>query len=265
MWSYKDLLYEVLEYGEDRPDRTGTGTKGVFGSTFRAHLQDGFPLLTTKKLHWPSIVHELLWFISGDTNTEYLRSNGITIWDEWADEEGDLGPIYGYQWRNWKHNRSTYIDQLSGVINSIKTNPYSRRHIVSAWNVGQLDEMRLPPCHMMYQFYVTTSGRLNCQMYQRSADLFLGVPYNIASYALLMTIVANITDLVPGELTIQFGDLHLYSNHLDQANEQLERVPRKPPQVIIRRKIHDIDDLAYDDIELLHYDAHPHIKAEISV
>ena len=265
MQQYLSLIENVLEHGEARQDRTGTGTQGIFGATFRHDLMKGFPLLTTKRLHWPSIVHELLWFISGDTNVDYLNAHGVSIWNEWADEVGELGPIYGYQWRNWKHDKSTYIDQLSEVITDIKLNPYSRRHIVSAWNVGQLSEMKLPPCHMMFQFYVTNDDRLSCQMYQRSADLFLGVPYNLASYALLTNIVANITDKIPGDLIIQFGDLHLYNNHLKQARHQVTLPALKLPRLFMQRKIQDIDDLKHDDIELVKYMSHPHIKAEISI
>jgi thymidylate synthase len=271
MKQYLDLLEKVLKEGEDRPDRTGTGVRSIFGAQFRHSLDEGFPLLTTKKLHWKSIVHELLWFIRGDTNVKYLHDHGVTIWDEWADPHGDLGPIYGKQWRRWTKEVNYFgtqsVDQLSNVIESIKSNPYGRRHIVSAWNVGELDKMALPPCHMMFQFYVSLEGKLSLHMYQRSADIFLGVPFNIASYALLLNIVARATDLVPGELIVSFGDLHLYHNHFKQAEEQLAREPKNLPYILVQPIFTppDLNTLKEKDIVLVNYHPSSSIKAQIAV
>lgn len=267
MKAYLDLLEHVLENGKKRDDRTGTGTIGVFGAQARFDLRDSFPCLTTKKLHLRSIIHELLWFLKGDTNIKYLNDNKVTIWDEWADAEGNLGPVYGKQWRSWEGaDPENTIDQIERVVDSIKNNPTSRRHIVSAWNPNDVEKMALPPCHTMFQFYVdTVDGELSCQLYQRSADLFLGVPFNIASYALLTLMMAQVCDLKPGEFVHTFGDLHLYSNHLDQAREQLTREPRSLPQMKINPEIKEIDGFSYDDFELVGYDPHPTIKAPIAV
>jgi thymidylate synthase len=264
MKQYLDLLDHVLKSGTEKSDRTGTGTISVFGYQMRFNLNDGFPLLTTKKLHLKSIIHELLWFISGDTNTRYLNENGVKIWNEWADENGNLGPVYGYQWRSWPSDGGRKIDQLMNVISSIKKSPDSRRHIVSAWNVGELDKMALPPCHIMFQFYVA-NGRLSCQLYQRSADIFLGVPFNIASYAALTHMVAQVTGLKPGDFIHTLGDAHIYLNHIDQVRLQLSREPYKLPEMVINPDVNDILNFRYEDFTLKDYIAHPHIKGDISV
>ena len=264
MKQYLDLLDHVLKNGTEKSDRTGTGTISVFGYQMRFNLNDGFPLLTTKKLHLKSIIHELLWFISGDTNTRYLNDNGVKIWNEWADENGNLGPVYGYQWRSWPADGGRKIDQLLNVISSIKNSPDSRRHIVSAWNVGELDKMALPPCHIMFQFYVA-DGRLSCQLYQRSADIFLGVPFNIASYAILTHMVAQVTGLKPGDFVHTLGDAHIYLNHIEQVKLQLSREPYKLPEMVINPAVNDILNFRYEDFTLTDYVAHPHIKGDISV
>lgn len=264
MKQYQDLLKHVLNNGTEKRDRTGTGTISLFGYQSRFDLQKGFPLLTTKKLHLPSIIHELLWFLKGDTNTAYLRKNNVKIWDAWADENGDLGHIYGYQWRSWPAPNGTYIDQIEQVISSIRNNPDSRRHIVSAWNVGELDKMALPPCHIMFQFYVS-GGKLSCQLYQRSADIFLGVPFNIASYSLLTMMVAQVSGLEPGEFIHTFGDAHIYLNHIEQVKLQLEREPRELPVMSINPERKNIDEFVYDDFKIENYNPHPHIKGKISV
>jgi thymidylate synthase len=264
MKRYLDLLDRVLTEGVEKSDRTGTGTLSVFGHQMRFNLAEGFPLLTTKKLHTRSIFGELLWFLRGSTNVAWLHENNITIWDEWADANGELGPIYGYQWRSWPTPDGGHVDQIKTVIDSIKNNPDSRRHIVSAWNVGQLGEMALPPCHAFFQFYVA-DGKLSCQLYQRSADVFLGVPFNIASYALLTHLVAQLTDLEVGDFVHTLGDTHLYLNHLDQARLQLSREPRPLPKLVLNPAITDIDAVELADIEVVDYDPHPGIKAPISV
>jgi thymidylate synthase len=264
MKQYLNLLDHVLTNGVKKDDRTGTGTISVFGYQMRFDLAEGFPVLTTKKLHLRSIIHELLWFLNGDTNIRYLNDNRVTIWDEWADENGDLGHIYGYQWRSWPAADGKHIDQISRVVESIKTNPDSRRHLVNAWNVGDLDKMALPPCHIMFQFYVA-GGKLSCQMYQRSADIFLGVPFNIASYALLLKMVAQVTGLEAGEFVHTFGDAHIYLNHIDQVKLQLTRKPFVMPQMKLNPDVKNIFDFKFEDIELLNYKAHPTIKGEISV
>ncbi|MEI6575693.1 MAG: thymidylate synthase [Bacteroidota bacterium] len=264
MKQYLDLLQHVLDHGVEKEDRTGTGTLSVFGYQMRFNLAEGFPVMTTKKLHLRSIIHELLWFLKGETNIRYLLDNKVTIWNEWADENGELGPVYGYQWRNWPSRDGRHIDQITQLINSIKSNPDSRRHIVSAWNVGELDNMALPPCHLLFQFYVA-KGRLSCQMYQRSADIFLGVPFNIASYALLLMMVARATDLEPGDFVHTFGDAHIYRNHLDQVKLQLSREPYPLPQMILNPEKTGIFDFVYEDFSLENYLCHPHIKGEISV
>jgi len=264
MKQYLDLLEHVMEHGIRKEDRTGTGTISVFGYQMRFNLSEGFPLLTTKKLHTKSIIHELLWFLQGDTNTKYLNDNGVRIWNEWAGEDGELGRIYGYQWRSWTAPEQGNIDQISRVIESIKKNPDSRRHIVSAWNVSDLDKMALPPCHILFQFYVA-GGKLSCQLYQRSADIFLGVPFNIASYALLLMMVAQVTGLEPGDFVHTMGDAHIYLNHIEQVKLQLTREPRPLPRMKINNKVQSIFDFQFDDFELLNYDPHPHIKGEISV
>jgi len=261
---YLDLLSHVLNHGRPREDRTGTGTKSVFGYQMRFNLEEGFPVVTTKKLHLKSIIHELLWFLAGDTNVKYLQDNGVRIWNEWADENGDLGHIYGYQWRSWPTPEGDSIDQITQLINEIKTNPTSRRLIVSAWNVGDLDKMKLPPCHLLFQFYVN-DGKLSCQLYQRSADIFLGVPFNIASYALLTMMVAQVTGLKPGDFVHTFGDAHIYNNHFDQVKLQLSRTPFPLPQLKINPEVKSIFDFKYDDFELVNYQCHPHIKGDVSV
>ncbi len=267
MQGYLDLLRQVLEHGVRKEDRTGTGTLSIFGYQIRFDLADGFPLLTTKKLHLKSIIHELLWFLRGDTNIAYLNDHGVSIWDEWADERGDLGPIYGYQWRSWPDRGGSGgagIDQIERVVREITEDPNSRRLLVTAWNPADVPSMALPPCHVLFQFYVA-DGRLSCQLYQRSADVFLGVPFNIASYALLTMMVAQVTSLAPGEFIHTFGDAHLYSNHLEQAGQQLQRPPRPLPTMRIRREVESIFDFRYEDFELLDYDPHPLIRAPVAV
>lgn len=264
MKQYLDLLDRILTEGVKKADRTGTGTISVFGNQMRFHLEDGFPLLTTKKLHLKSIIYELLWFLAGDTNIKYLKDHGVSIWDEWADENGELGPVYGHQWRAWPDYEGGVIDQITNVIKMIKTNPDSRRMIVSAWNVAEVDKMALPPCHALYQFYVA-EGKLSLQLYQRSADTFLGVPFNIASYALLLLMMAQVTDLTPGDFVYTTGDTHLYLNHIDQAKLQLSREPRQLPTMKINPDVKDLFVFKYEDFTLEGYDPHPHIKAAVSV
>ncbi len=264
MKQYLDLLTHVLENGQVKDDRTQTGTISTFGYQMRYDLSDGFPLVTTKKVHLKSIIHELLWFIKGDTNVKYLQDNGVRIWNEWAREDGDLGPVYGHQWRSWSTSDGQVIDQLSDVIEQIKTNPDSRRLIVSAWNVGDLDKMALPPCHLLFQFYVA-DNKLSCMLYQRSADIFLGVPFNIASYALLTMMVAQVCGLELGEFVHTLGDAHIYNNHLDQVNLQLSRTPHPLPKMTLNQEIKSIFDFTYDDFELTEYEAHPHISGKVSV
>ncbi|MCV3736875.1 thymidylate synthase [Rhizobium sp. TRM96647] len=264
MKQYLDLLSHVMTNGTNRSDRTGTGTRSVFGHQMRFDLSEGFPVLTTKKLHLRSIIHELLWFLQGDTNVAYLRENGVTIWDEWADENGDLGPVYGYQWRSWPAPDGRHIDQIAAVVDSIRKNPHSRRHIVSAWNPALVDEMALPPCHCLFQFYVS-DGRLSCQLYQRSADIFLGVPFNIASYALLTMMVAQATDLLPGDFVHTLGDAHIYSNHFEQAERQLGRTPKPLPFMKLNPAVKDLFAFRYEDFELVGYEADASIKAPIAV
>lgn len=278
MRQYLDLLNHILENGTEKSDRTGTGTRSIFGYQMRFDLQDGFPLVTTKKIHFKSVVHELLWFISGNTNVDYLKENKVSIWDEWANEDGDLGPVYGHQWRNWgpgvefirtegdEQLRASlfHLDQLGYTIDQIKRNPDSRRHIVTSWNPTDVPRMALPPCHCFYQFYVA-DGKLSCQLYQRSADVFLGVPFNIASYALLTHMVAQVTGLEVGDFVHTFGDVHIYNNHVDQVKLQLSRDPRPLPRIALSPGITNIDDFTYGDIVLLDYDPHPHIKGEVSV
>ncbi|WP_137157920.1 thymidylate synthase [Rhizobium sp. FKL33] len=264
MKQYHELLAHVLERGADRGDRTGTGTRGVFGYQMRFDLAEGFPLVTTKKLHLRSIIHELLWFLKGDTNIRYLQENGVTIWDEWADENGDLGPVYGSQWRSWPAPDGGQIDQIANVIESIKTNPNSRRHIVTAWNPAEVERMALPPCHCLFQFYVS-EGKLSCQLYQRSADIFLGVPFNIAAYALLTMMAAQVTGLKPGDFVHTLGDAHLYSNHFEQAKLQLTRTPKALPTMKINPGVKDIFGFRYEDFELVGYEAYESIKAPVAV
>ncbi len=264
MQQYLDLLDHVLSNGTKKSDRTGTGTVSVFGHQMRFDLEAGFPLLSTKKLHVKSIVHELLWFLTGDTNIRYLNDNGVSIWNEWADEDGDLGPVYGYQWRSWPTLEGGKVDQIANVVSSILTNPDSRRHIVTAWNPADVDNMALPPCHCLFQFYVA-DGRLSCQLYQRSADIFLGVPFNIASYALLTLMVAQVTGLKPGEFVHTLGDAHLYSNHLEQARIQLSRTPKPLPTMTLNPSVADIFKFTYDDFTLSGYEPHPHIAAKVAV
>lgn len=264
MKQYLDLLSRVLNEGTPKSDRTGTGTISVFGHQMRFNLATGFPCLTTKKLHLKSIIHELLWFLQGDTNVKYLQENGVRIWNEWADEDGDLGHIYGYQWRSWPDYRGGHIDQITEVINTIKNNPDSRRMLVSAWNVADLDNMKLPPCHILFQFYVA-DGRLSLQLYQRSADIFLGVPFNIASYALLLQMTALVTGLQPGDFVHTLGDAHIYTNHLEQAKLQLSREPRTLPQMKINPEVRSIFNFKFEDFELTDYNPHPHIPGKVSV
>lgn len=261
---YHDLLRHVLEHGHKKEDRTGTGTLSVFGYQMRFNLAEGFPLLTTKKVHLKSIIHELLWFLQGSTNIAYLKENGVTIWDEWADAEGNLGPVYGYQWRNWPRADGTHIDQITQVVEAIKKTPDSRRLIVSAWNVADVDKMKLPPCHAFFQFYVA-GGKLSCQLYQRSADIFLGVPFNIASYALLTMMVAQVCGLKLGDFVHTLGDAHIYLNHLDQVNEQLAREPRALPVIRINPQVTDIFSFKFEDFTLEQYDPYPAIKAPVAV
>ncbi len=264
MKQYLDLMQHVLDHGTQKHDRTGTGTISVFGYQMRFNLQDGFPMVTTKKLHLKSIIHELIWFLSGDTNIKYLKDNGVKIWDEWADENGDLGPVYGSQWRSWPKPDGGHIDQIAQIVNTIKNNPDSRRIIVSAWNVAEVENMALPPCHAFFQFYVA-DGKLSCQLYQRSADIFLGVPFNIASYALLTMMVAQVCDLAYGDFIHTLGDAHLYNNHIEQAKLQLSREPRKLPLMQINPEIKDLLHFKYEDFTLSDYDAHPHIKGAVAV
>lgn len=264
MKQYLDLMQHVLDNGVKKEDRTGTGTVSVFGYQMRFDLADGFPVVTTKKMHLRSIIHELLWFLKGDTNINYLKENKVSIWDEWADENGELGPVYGQQWRSWPTADGSTVDQIIEVVNQIKTNPDSRRLIVSAWNVGEIKNMALPPCHTFFQFYVA-AGKLSCQLYQRSADIFLGVPFNIASYALLTMMMAQVCDLEPGEFVHTFGDAHLYSNHLEQTHLQLSREPKPLPIMKINSKIKNILDFTFEDFKLEMYDPHPHIKGKVAV
>jgi thymidylate synthase len=264
MKAYLDLMQHVLNEGTQKHDRTGTGTISVFGYQMRFNLQEGFPLVTTKKCHLRSIIHELIWFLKGDTNIAYLKENGVSIWDEWADENGNLGPVYGSQWRSWPTANGQHIDQIKQVINKIKTNPDSRRLIVSAWNVGEIEHMALPPCHAFFQFYVA-DGKLSCQLYQRSADIFLGVPFNIASYALLTMMVAQVCGLQAGDFVHTLGDAHLYNNHLEQTRLQLSREPRPLPSMKLNPKVSDIFDFTFEDFTLENYDPHPHIKAPVAI
>lgn len=264
MQQYLNLLQHVLDVGEDKGDRTGTGTRSVFGHQMRFDLSEGFPVLTTKRLHLRSIIHELLWFLAGDTNVKYLQDNGVRIWNEWADENGDLGPVYGHQWRSWPAADGSTIDQITQLLDQIKNNPNSRRLIVSAWNVADVDNMKLPPCHCLFQFYVA-NGKLSCQLYQRSADIFLGVPFNIASYALLTHMIAQVTNLEVGEFVHTLGDAHLYSNHMDQAREQLTRTPKALPQLKLNANVDDLFAFTFDDIELVGYEADDNISAPIAV
>lgn len=264
MEQYLDLLNTILRDGVCKNDRTGVGTRSIFGYQMRFDLQKGFPLLTTKKLHLRSIIYELLWFLRGETNIAYLQQNGVSIWDEWADENGDLGPVYGHQWRSWQAADGSTVDQISWLINEIKNNPDSRRLIVNSWNVGEIDKMALPPCHAIFQFYVA-DGELSCQLYQRSADVFLGVPFNIASYALLLMMVAQVTQLKPRYFIHTLGDAHLYNNHLEQAQLQLSRTPRNLPQMLVNDQVKSIFDFEYQDFQLENYDPYPHIKAEVAI
>ncbi|WP_227368570.1 thymidylate synthase [Halomonas sp. M20] len=261
---YLDLIRHVLDGGVEKSDRTGVGTRSIFGHQMRFDLSRGFPLVTTKKLHLRSIIHELLWFLQGDTNIAYLKQHGVRIWDEWANEAGDLGPVYGYQWRSWPHPDGGHVDQIANVVEQIKRNPDSRRLIVSAWNPALIDDMALPPCHALFQFYVA-DGRLSCQLYQRSADIFLGVPFNIASYALLTRMIAQACDLAPGEFIHTLGDAHLYENHLEQAELQLSRAPHAAPQLTLNPKVKDLFAFRFEDIAIQNYAPHPHIKAEVAV
>tara|TARA_Y100001980_G_C14556862_1_gene351614 strand:- start:13712 stop:14506 length:795 start_codon:yes stop_codon:yes gene_type:complete len=264
MKQFLELVKRILDEGVEKEDRTGTGTISIFGHQMRFDLSEGFPMVTTKKLHLKSIIHELLWFLKGETNIDYLQKNGVRIWNEWADDEGDLGPVYGQQWRKWESKEGEIIDQVENAINAIKNNPDSRRIIVSAWNVGELDEMALMPCHAFFQFYVA-NGRLSCQLYQRSADVFLGVPFNIASYSLLTMMMAQITNLKPGEFVHTLGDAHLYKNHLEQAKIQLSRTPMKLPTISINKDVKNIDEFKFEDFIINDYEHHPHIKAPISI
>jgi len=264
MRQYLDLMRFIVETGVVKGDRTGTGTRSVFGYQMRFDLADGFPLVTTKKLHLKSIIHELIWFLAGDTNTAYLKENGVRIWDEWADGEGDLGPVYGRQWRSWPMAGGQHIDQMAYLVDALKSDPDSRRHIVCSWNVSELDQMALPPCHCLFQFYVA-NGRLSCQLYQRSADVFLGVPFNIASYALLTHMVAQVAGLRPGEFVHTVGDAHLYANHMDQAKKQLSRLPHSLPKLELNQKVSDLFAFRFEDINVVDYEAHPHISAMVAV
>ena len=264
MKQYLNLIEKVMNEGVLKEDRTGTGTKSIFGHQMRFDLSKGFPCVTTKKLHMKSIIHELLWFLKGDTNIKYLKENGVRIWDEWADENGNLGNVYGYQWRSWPTPDGEHIDQIKNVIDTLKANPNSRRIIVSAWNVGEIDKMALPPCHAFFQFYVA-EGKLSCQLYQRSADIFLGVPFNIASYALLTMMIAQVCDIKLGDFVHTLGDAHIYSNHFDQTKIQLSREPKALPKMIINPHVKDIFKFKFDDFELINYDYHPHIKAKVAI
>jgi len=264
MKQYLDLMQHVLDHGTQKHDRTGTGTISVFGHQMRFNLEEGFPIVTTKKLHLKSIIHELIWFLKGDTNIKYLKENNVRIWDEWADADGNLGPVYGAQWRSWPTADGRHIDQIAQIIKTIKENPDSRRIMVSAWNVAEIENMKLPPCHALFQFYVA-DGKLSCQLYQRSADIFLGVPFNIASYALLTMMVAQVCDLKAGEFIHTLGDAHIYNNHIEQARLQLTRDPKPLPQMKINPAVKDIFEFRYEDFSLEHYDAHPHIKGEVAV
>lgn len=264
MKQYLDLMQHIFDHGVNKGDRTGTGTRSVFGYQMRFNLEEGFPLVTTKKVHLRSIIHELLWFISGDSNIKYLKDNGVSIWDEWADENGELGPVYGVQWRRWPKSDGTTVDQLKELIDTIKNNPNSRRMIISAWNVSEIEHMALPPCHTIFQFYVA-EGKLSCQLYQRSADVFLGVPFNIASYALFTMMIAQVCGLKYGDFIHTFGDAHLYSNHFEQAKLQLSREPRPLPSMKINPEVTSIFDFRYEDFTLENYDPHPHIKAQVAV
>jgi thymidylate synthase len=264
MKQYIDLLNYVINNGTEKSDRTGTGTISIFGYQSRFDLSEGFPVLTTKKLHLKSIIHELLWFLSGDTNIRYLKENGVRIWDEWADESGNLGPVYGYQWRSWPAPDGRHIDQVAQVVNSLKNNPDSRRHLISAWNVGQIDQMKLPPCHILVQFYVS-EGKLSCQLYQRSADIFLGVPFNIASYSLLTLMIAQVCNLQPGEFIHTLGDAHIYLNHMEQVKLQLSREPFPLPLMKINPEVKNIFDFKFEDFELTGYESHPHIPGKVAV
>jgi len=264
MKAYLQLLSDILERGTDKSDRTGTGTRSLFGYQMRFDLSEGFPLLTTKKLHIRSIIYELLWFLRGDTNVRWLQEHGVRIWNEWADENGDLGPVYGSQWRSWPAPDGRHIDQIANVVQSIRTKPDSRRHIVTAWNPAEVDEMALPPCHCLFQFYVA-NGKLSCQLYQRSADTFLGVPFNIASYALFTHMMAQVTGLEVGDFVHTFGDVHLYSNHFEQAREQLTRTPKPLPRLVINPEVKTLEDFTFEDFSIVDYNPDPHIKAEVSV
>ena len=264
MQQYLDLMSHVMENGTSKTDRTGTGTKSVFGYQMRFDLAKGFPCITTKKLHLKSIIHELLWFVKGDTNIKYLNENGVKIWDEWADENGNLGHVYGYQWRSWPTPDGKYVDQIKKIIDQLKNNPNSRRIIVSAWNVGEIENMALPPCHTFFQFYVS-ENKLSCQLYQRSADIFLGVPFNIASYALLTMMVAQVCDLELGDFVHTLGDTHIYTNHFEQTKLQLSREPKRLPKMIINKEAKNIFDFKYDDFELINYEYHPHIKGKVAI
>lgn len=265
MKQYLEMLEHIQKNGSVKTDRTGTGTLSTFGYQTRYDLKDTFPLLTTKKVHWPSVVHELLWFISGDTNVKYLQDNGVRIWNEWADENGELGPVYGAQWRHWVNKDGKEFDQLAQLVKGLKEDPNSRRHIISAWNVGEIDNMALPPCHAFIQFYVNDAKELSCQLYQRSADSFLGVPFNIASYSLMTLMLAQVCDLKPGEFIHSFGDLHIYNDHQEQVKEQLSRQPKTCPKVKLNKDIKNIEDFTFEDIELIDYDPHPLIKGKVSV
>ena len=264
MKQYLDLLDQIIENGVEKKDRTGVGTFSIFGYQTRFDLSKGFPLITTKKIHLKSVIHELLWFLKGDSNIGYLNKNGVSIWNEWADSNGDLGRIYGVQWRSWEKNDNSHIDQIQNLMNSLRDNPDSRRHIVSAWNVGEINDMALPPCHCLFQFYVA-NNKLSCQLYQRSADAFLGVPFNIASYSLLVHMIANVLDLKVGDFIYTVGDLHLYSNHIEQAKTQILRTPHELPKLKIKRKVEGIFAFKYSDFEILNYQSHPHISGSIAV